>query len=61
MTITIPKKPCKYWKVCPYFRRSECDNNKEEVRLCIHYDKFLININQGKKNENLRNKKKRSR
>jgi hypothetical protein len=32
-----PKRYCKYWKACPKFRRSECDDEVMETSSCPQY------------------------
>jgi hypothetical protein len=38
------KRTCKLWRKCPYYRRSECDDNIQDTKDCSKYQEY-----QGKK------------
>jgi hypothetical protein len=34
------KRTCKLWRNCPYFRRSECDDNVQDTKSCVKYHEY---------------------
>ena len=37
------KRTCKNWRKCPYFNRTNCDNNLMDCDKCLEYDKYKWN------------------
>jgi hypothetical protein len=45
-----PIKYCKYWKICPDFKRSYCNENDNDLDLCIKY--HINKLKGGVKDDN---------
>jgi len=37
MSFVKSKKYCKFWKICPSFKRSECESEIMDVERCFKY------------------------
>lgn len=55
------KKPCRFYKECPYYRRKECDDNIKDIIYCVHYKNMKkcgkTNYNYDNERENKKAKK----
>lgn len=50
-TLVKSRQPCKFWRICPSFKRSECDDSVIDTKDCWKYKERENKIkNESKKN-----------